>query len=222
MEMTTYVNIYTCSLSRSPKLIVPVALAIIANTPKGAMLIKVLVMRLSPDEITESGFNKTSLFFKGISADPRKKLNTTTAGTVLLASELNKFEGIYNPKKLNGGFFSIILALKKDAISQLGNANGVSKTNVIPINQRTNKITPLLLTRRIACSEDKLPSPLTSETIIYGSTVICISIIKASPKIFRKATCSPKKIPNIAPIPKPKSTLVDKLNLFPFVEIIIL
>ena len=46
--------------------------------------------------------------------------NSTTAGTTLLASELNGFDGMYRSTKLNGGRRSTSVVLKNMALSTVG------------------------------------------------------------------------------------------------------
>ena len=61
-----------------------------------------------------------SLFRTGISAIPMAILNTTTAGTMVLASDLNGLDGIYSASGSKLACLVIRLLLKKDAEVQSG------------------------------------------------------------------------------------------------------
>ena len=60
-----------------------------------------------------------------ISATPTMTENRTTAGTMLLASELNGFDGMYRSTKLKAGRRSSSAELKNMALSTSGNASGI-------------------------------------------------------------------------------------------------
>ncbi len=79
-----------------------------------------------------------------IRATPTIRLKSTTAGTTLLASELNGLVGMYRLRKSNGSRSSSSVALKNEAFELDGNIRGNSSTAPIATAQSSARMTPSL------------------------------------------------------------------------------
>ena len=74
--------------------VVPTVTAAIANRPSGVRRSENRLARPSTRSRTWSAPSSGSFFSIPISATPRKALNSTTAGTMLLARDWNGFAGM--------------------------------------------------------------------------------------------------------------------------------
>ncbi len=82
---------------------------------------------------------------------------STTAGTMLLASEWKGFAGMYRSTKLNGARRSIKVVLKNDALSTSGKASGNRNAKATAMSQSTASTAPALRPRRFASSALSAP-----------------------------------------------------------------
>ena len=103
----------------------PVADAAIANSPYGVSFRIDRVARDTAWVAIRSTSISGSLRSTPIRATPTTTENSTTAGTMLLASEWKGFDGMYRSMKLNGGRRSTSEVLKNIALSISGNASGM-------------------------------------------------------------------------------------------------
>ena len=103
---------------------------------------------------------------------PMQMQSSTTAGTWLSDKEAKIFDGIKTLTKSNGGGSSVEAELKKDPAFHLGNV-WLSAVTVNSVNdQIVSKINPPTTARRRLSWIVKRPRFATSETMMYGSTVI--------------------------------------------------
>jgi hypothetical protein len=95
------------------------------------------------------------------------------------------------------------LVLKKLAASQSGKASGVENTAKRVNAQSNSRKPPARLASATASAALRPPRPCSSETAMYGSTVICSSRMKAWPTLANKLMRSPKKSPAAMPSTRP-------------------
>ncbi len=138
-----------------------------------------------------------------ISAAPSATLKTTTDGTTASDSARKGLAGMNRPRKSKGLRCSTRLVLKKLAASQSGKASGVTNTAKSVNAQSTSRKPPARLASATASLALRPPRPCTSDTAMYGSTVICSSRMKAWPTLASTAMRSPKKSPAATPSTRP-------------------
>ena len=113
-----------------------------ANTPYGARLTTKLAMLVRASEIGASVASTAPLFSRPISASPIARLNSTTAGTTVSASERKGLAGIYIPRKSNSACSWIRLVVKNEADSQSGKATGMIITTLIVTAHNSSSTAP--------------------------------------------------------------------------------
>ena len=107
---------------------------------------------------------------------PTKTLNSTTAGTTLLASELNGIRRDVEVDEVERlAFLEQRRAEERRGLSG-GNISGKSKTAASATAHSSTSTAPTRRPEGRASSSRSAPSPPMSETVTYGSTVICSSL----------------------------------------------
>ena len=153
----------------------PLTTAAIANTPYGVNDTMNFVALPMASLAMPSTSRSRALRGTPMSASPTTTLNSTTAGTMLLASELNGLVGMYRPRKSNPSRSCSSVVLKNEALSCRGKISVTSSAAARAMAHNSNSTTPTRLPSVRACSPSSAPSPATIEIVTYGSTVICSS-----------------------------------------------
>src|SRR5262252_915190 len=113
-----------------------------ANTPNGVRDTTNFVALPTASFATLSASISAAFPDTPMSAIPTTTLNSTTAGTTLLASELNGLAGMYRLTRSNDSRGSTSVVLKKDAFSSGGNMIGKRKTAPSATAQSSTSTTP--------------------------------------------------------------------------------
>ncbi len=184
-----------------------------ANTPIGASRTTKPVIRPSASAIRDRERTRGPVFSIPIRAIPSAMLKTTTAGTVLLASDSNGFAGMKSCRKSNAGGCSTIVLLKNEADVQSGMTSEKSRTLVSAMPQSSKRKPPARRASSTASLAVRLPSPVTRETTTYGRTVIWSSRMNTWPAIPTGAISSPRNAPTTIPAARPNRTCVARLIL---------